>query len=95
LITSVPDDELIEFVGDWPYPPAATGETPETTVRVTLGDGHLVVHHPSSGTFKLYLQPDGTFHMEDSYQRFVPVRNADGSLAGLVERGMGGEGETR
>jgi len=87
LITTVPEEQLREFVGDWPYPPAATGEQPETTVRVTLGDGHLVVQHPMSGTFNLYLQPDGSFHMEDALKRWVPVRNSDGSLAGLVERG--------
>jgi hypothetical protein len=89
LITSVPDDQLLEFVGDWPYPPEATGETPETTLRVTLGDGHLVAHHPFQGTFKLYLQPDGSFHMEDALMRFVPVRNPDGSLSGMVEGGIG------
>ncbi len=90
LITSVPDEQLREYVGDWPYPPAAAGEQLETTIRVTLGDGHLVVHHPFSGTFKLYLQPDGSFHQEDALGRFVPVRGADGSLVGLVEAGSGG-----
>ncbi len=93
MITSVPEDQLREFVGDWPYPPAPTGEEPETTIRVTLGDGHLVVHHPLQGTFKLYLQPDGSFHMEDALERWVPVRNADGSVAGLVEAGLLREGE--
>lgn len=74
-------------MGDWPYPPAAIGEQPETRIRVTTGDGHLVVHHPLQGTSKLCLQPDGSFHMEDALERWVPVRNRDGSLAGLVEAG--------
>jgi hypothetical protein len=88
LVTHVLDDELLEFVGEWPYPPEATGEQPETTIEVSLGNGHLVAHHPFQGTFKLYLQPDGTFHLEDSFQTFVPVRNPDGSVAGLVEQRM-------
>jgi len=87
-ITHVPDDQLREFVGEWPYPPPRSGIEPEGTVRVTLGDGHLVVHEPTSGTFKLYLQPDGSFHQEDALLRLVPVRNDDGSLAGLVEEGI-------
>jgi len=87
-ITYVPEDQLREFVGEWPYPPARSGVEPEGTVRVTLGDGHLVVHEPTSGTFRLYLQPDGSFHQEDALLRFVPVRNDDGTLAGLVEEGI-------
>ncbi|MBT8395588.1 MAG: serine hydrolase [Gemmatimonadetes bacterium] len=94
LITSAPHGELAEFAGEWPYPPAPLGEEAETTIRVSLGDGHLVVHDPFQGTFKLYLQSDGTLHMEDAMETFVPVRNDDGSVAGLVEasfvRGGGG-----
>jgi CubicO group peptidase (beta-lactamase class C family) len=86
LITHVSTDQLLEFVGEWPYPPAPMGEEPQTTLRVTLGDGHLVVYHPFQGTFRLYLQPDGSFHAEDSMETMVPVRNEDGSMAGLVER---------
>ena len=92
LMTHVSDGDLLEFVGDWPYPPLVTGEEPETTLRVALGDGHLVVHHPLQGTFRLYLQPDGSFHMEDALETLVPVRNPDGSLAGLVEEGHGESG---
>jgi CubicO group peptidase (beta-lactamase class C family) len=90
LITHVPDQQLLEFLGEWPFPPAATGREPETTLRITLGDGHLVMHDPFHGTFKLYLQPDGTFHMEDNLLTLVPVRNPDGSLAGLTEGEGGG-----
>jgi hypothetical protein len=89
MITSVPEDQLLEYVGDWPYPPAPLGREAQTTIRVTLGDGHLVMNHPLSGTFKLYLRPDGSFHVEDALETFVPVRNDDGSLAGLVEGGVG------
>jgi len=92
MITSVSEGQLREFVGDWPYPPASTGEPLETTIRITLGDGHLVMHHPMSGTFKLYLQPDGSFHIEDAYGTLVPVRHDDGSFAGLVEPGALREG---
>lgn len=94
LITHVSDDDLREFVGEWPFPAGATGDELETSFSISLGDGHLVVHEPTSGTFKLYLQPDGSFHMEDVLETFVPVRNRDGSMAGLVERGAeGGGGE--
>jgi CubicO group peptidase (beta-lactamase class C family) len=92
LITSRPHDQLGEFAGEWPYPPVPLGEEAEGAIRVTLGDGHLVVHHPFQGTFQLYLQPDGSFHMEDALETFVPVRNEDGSLAGLVEAGLVREG---
>jgi len=93
LITHVPEAQLREFVGDWPYPPAAAGMEPETTVHVTMGDGHLVVYHPLQGTFNLYLQPDGTFHVEDSMETMAPVRSQDGSLAGLVDARFVREGE--
>jgi CubicO group peptidase (beta-lactamase class C family) len=93
-ITRVPEERLLEFVGDWAYPPEAAGLVPETTISITLGDGHLVAHHPFDGTFRLYLQPDGTLHQEDALQTLVPVRNADGSLAGILEEteGVGGTG---
>ena len=42
LITSVPDDQLREFVGEWPFP--ADEAEPSSTLTVTLGDGHLVVN---------------------------------------------------
>ena len=51
-----------------------------------MGDGHLIGRFPTSGTFKLYLQPDGNFHAEDSHRVFVPVRNDNGSFAGLVDQ---------
>jgi hypothetical protein len=89
-ITRVPEERLREYVGKWPYPPAATGEAAETTLDVTLGDGHLVLHDPFQGTFNLYLQPDGSFHLEDSFQTLVPVRNRDGSFAGFAEDGTEG-----
>ena len=91
-ITHAPEEQLKEFVGEWPYPPAPLGQEPETTLSVTLGDGFLVVYHPLAGTFRLYLQPDGSFHQEDALETFVPVRNEDGSVAGLVEERLVREG---
>ncbi len=88
MVTHASEGALEEFVGEWAYPPAVTGMDPETTFTVTMGDGHLVAFLPSTGTFKLYLQDDGTFFQEDSYRRFVPVRDDDGALAGLVEAGL-------
>jgi hypothetical protein len=92
MITQVPDEQLLEYVGNWPYPPASLGYQSQGSIRVTLGDGHLVVYHPTQGTFRLYLQPDGSFHQEDAHGRFVPVRNEDGSLAGLAEQAFLREG---
>ncbi len=85
LITSVPNDQLEEFVGTWDYPPAVLGEPAITTVEITLGEGHLVGFTPVGGTFKLYLQEDGTLHQEDSFTRYAPVRDADGTLAGIAD----------
>jgi CubicO group peptidase (beta-lactamase class C family) len=106
LITSRPHDQLGEFAGEWPYPPVPLGEEAEGAIRVTLGDGHLVVHHPFQGTFKLYLQPDGSFHMEDALETFMrawrsvpmplflggPLKLFLGVLLALFLVGCGGEG---
>jgi len=85
LITQVSDDRLQQFVGEWEFPPSPLGLPSRTTVRITAGAGHLVSYTPVAGTFKLYLQPDGSLHEEDSYQRYVPVRDAAGSFAGIAD----------
>ncbi len=85
-ITHVPAEELQEFEGAWTDPPTPLGVDPVGEIRLTVADGHLVGYFPTSGTFNLYLQPDGTFHQEDSHRIFVPVRNDDGSLAGIVDQ---------
>ncbi len=88
LETEVPDADLAEFEGHWAYPPASLGMEQEEEVELWVEDGHLMGYFPTSGTFQLFLQPDGTFHEEDSYRTFVPVRNDDGSLAGIVDQRM-------
>lgn len=85
LITSVAGDALSEFVGEWRYPPASLGLPERGTVEITSADGHLVFDAPFAGTFRLYLQPDGTLHEEDSHARYWPVRDDDGTLAGIVD----------
>jgi CubicO group peptidase (beta-lactamase class C family) len=85
LITSVPDDALEEFVGEWAYPPSPLGLPAEATLEIAAGDGHLVSYLPVAGTFALYRQPDGTFHQEDSHRTLWPVRDEAGSFAGLAE----------
>lgn len=85
LITQVSDDRLEQFVGEWEFPPPPLGLPSRTTVRITAGAGHLVSYTPVAGTFKLYLQPDGSLHEEDSHQRYLPVRDAAGSLAGIAD----------
>ena len=86
LVTSVPAQELEAYEGRWAYPPAAVGVEPEEEIELWVEDGHLVGYFPTAGTFELFLQPDGTFHQEDSHRTFVPVRNDDGSLAGIVDQ---------
>jgi hypothetical protein len=85
-VTHVAAEQLQEFEGTWADPPAPLGVDPVGEVRLTVGDGHLVGTFPTSGTFRLYLQPDGTFYQEDSHRIFVPVRNDDGSFAGIVDQ---------
>jgi tetratricopeptide (TPR) repeat protein len=84
MVTHVANDRLEEFVGEWDYPPSPLGLPSRMTVTFTAGDGHLVGYAPVRGTFNYYLQEDGTLHQEDSHQRFVPVRDDDGSFAGIA-----------
>ena len=84
MITRVPAERLEEFVGEWAFPPAPLGVPQVATLKITMGPGHLVSSFPTQGTFKLYLQEDGTFHQEDSNRRFAPVRDDSGAFAGLA-----------
>jgi CubicO group peptidase (beta-lactamase class C family) len=84
-ITRVADDRMAEFVGEWDYPPSPLGLPSRMTIRITAGDGHLVGYAPVAGTFKFYLQEDGTLHQEDSHEHFVAVRDDVGSLAGIAD----------
>ena len=84
-ITVVSDERLQEFVGEWAYPPSPLGLPPDTTVRISAAQGHLVGFAPTAGTFKFYLQADGSLHMEDSFDRQLPIRDGAGSLAGIAD----------
>jgi CubicO group peptidase (beta-lactamase class C family) len=84
-ITEMPNDRLGEFVGEWDFPPSPLGLPASMKVRITAGEGHLVGFAPVAGTFKLYLQEDGSLHEEDSHRRYVPVRDAAGSFAGIAD----------
>jgi CubicO group peptidase (beta-lactamase class C family) len=81
----VADAELTAFAGEWAYPPAPLGLPPRTTVTLTIDDGALVAYSEVSGTFREYLQPDGTFLEEDSLERFIPIRDDGGAFAGLAD----------
>lgn len=85
LVTHAPDTRLESFVGEWPYPASPLGLPERTTLELRTGAGHLVAHSPVSGTFRLYLQPDGTFHAEDSHVRYRPIYDDDGAFAGFAE----------
>jgi CubicO group peptidase (beta-lactamase class C family) len=84
-VTSVSNDRLEEFVGEWDYPPSPLGLPSITKGKITAGAGHLVSYAPTTGTFRLYLQEDGTLHEEDSHERYVPVRDDAGSFAGIAD----------
>ena len=85
MITRVRDERLGEFVGEWDFPPPPLGLPALTNVRITAGEGHLVAFAPVAGTFRLYLQEDGSLHEEDSHERYMPVTDADGSFAGIAD----------
>lgn len=84
-ITRVPAGRLTPFVGEWSYPAPPLGLPAQTTVRITAGDGHLVSYAPQAGTFRLYLQPDGSLHEEDSHVRYLPVQDEAGAFAGIAD----------
>jgi len=81
----VADEKLAGFVGDWPYPPAPLGLPQRTTVSVAVDDGALVAYSEVSGTFREYLQADGTILEEDSLESYVQVRDENGAFAGIAD----------
>ena len=87
-VTEVSNDRLTEFIGEWKYPPEPLGLPSLREFQITAGQGHLVGYTPTRGTFRLYLQNDGTLHEEDSYVRYFPVRNDMDSLAGIADVGF-------
>lgn len=87
-VTVVPKDSLSEFVGEWKYPPEPLGLPSSTELKITAGEGHLKGYTPTRGTFRLYLQNDGTLHQEDSYSRYFPIRDDKGSFAGIADLGF-------
>ncbi len=87
MITEVSMDRLTEFVGEWKYPPEPLELPSYTEFKITAGEDHLVSFCPVRGTFRLYLQNDGTLHEEDSYRRYFPIHDNTGSIAGIAEGG--------
>jgi CubicO group peptidase (beta-lactamase class C family) len=83
--THVPSEQLSDMVGEWPYPAPVLGAPPRTSVTITAEYGHLVTYSEVSGTFKTYLQPDGWLIEEDSGERYLPMRNQDGSFSGIAD----------
>ena len=84
-LKTVPDEQLAEFAGEWPYPPAPLGLPPITMVSITVDDGALEAYSDVSGTFREYLQPDGSFVEEDSLERYIPISDGDGLFAGIAD----------
>ncbi len=84
-ITSVAPERLAEFVGEWPVPAPPLGLPLSTTVAIEAADGHLLAYAPTTGTYRLYLQPDGSLHEEDRRDRFLVVRDDAGAIAGIAD----------
>ncbi len=84
LTTSVSNEDLTEYVGEWDFPAPFLGLPSTYQVDISRGDGHLVANSPVRGTYRLYLQPDGSLHSEDSHLRFLPIYDDAGSFAGLA-----------
>ena len=81
----VADERLQEFVGEWSYPPPPLGLPELTTLSVNVDDGTLVSYSGVRGTFREYLQPDGSIVEEDSLERFLPIRDNEGAFAGFTD----------
>jgi CubicO group peptidase (beta-lactamase class C family) len=81
----VPEAQLSEFVGEWPYPPAPLGLPEITTLRVTVDDGALVTFSEIRGMFREYLQPDGSIVEEDSLGHFLQIRDREGAFSGFTD----------
>jgi len=81
----VPDEQLAEFVGEWSYPPAPLGLPERFTTSFTVDDGALVAYSEVRGTFREYLQPDGSIVEEDSLERYIQIRDGEGSFAGFSD----------
>ncbi len=84
-LTRVAESNLQEFVGEWEFPAPPLGLPSQTRLQLQAGDGHLVSYLPFAGTYRLYLQPDGSLHQEDSHRRYVVVRNTSGAFAGIAD----------
>lgn len=81
----VADQRLERFAGEWSYPPEPLGIPQFTTVTTHVDHGALVAYSEVSGTFREYLQPDGSFIEEDSLERYLPIHDANGSYAGFAD----------
>ena len=84
-LKKVPDEQLAEFVGEWPYPPPPLGLPQITTLNVTVDEGALVIYSDVRGAFREYLQPDGSIVEEDSLEHFTQIRDGEGSFAGIAD----------
>ena len=87
-VTEVSNDRLTGFIGEWKYPPEPLGLPSPTEFQIKAGQGHLVGYSPTRGTFKLYLQKDGTLYEEDSYVRYFPIKDDTDSFAGIADVGF-------
>lgn len=79
--------DLEEIAGEFAYPPPSLGLPRRTSVRLEVRDGHLLSHSPNSGTFRHFLQPDGSLVEEDSWDQYFVLRDASGIVEGIANPG--------
>jgi tetratricopeptide (TPR) repeat protein len=55
------------------------------TLKVSIDQDGLVLTNPVAGTFRVYVQDDGSLLEEDSLGHWVAVSDSDGAMVGLVD----------
>lgn len=91
-VTSVPHEALAEMVGSWELPPASLELENRSSITLSADAGCLLLEMPFAGTFRFYLQPDGSLVIEDARYRRYPVRDRAGRFDGIVGADMLYEG---
>ncbi len=84
-LTTLAADRLAEYTGTWSFPAPPLGLPALTSIEISAGEGHLVAFSSRSGTFALYLQPDGSLIQEDSRRRYLAVRDDTGAFTGITD----------
>jgi CubicO group peptidase (beta-lactamase class C family) len=84
-ITRASPEQLAELVGEWPYPPQPLGAPADGSIALQAGPGHLIAYAEDAGTFRMYVQPDGSWHAEDAHYAYLVVRDDTGAFTGICD----------